>query len=80
MRNPPPILVNRQIDRQTDRIENITFPQTTFAGCTEVYVHDMVVMVFFCSGYGGGFMERDVNPEYIKHDDSEDEYDEVSGI
>ena len=45
-----------------------------------LYVHDMVVMVFSCAGYGGGFMERDVNPEYIKHDDSEDEYDEVNGI
>lgn len=25
-------------------------------------------------------MERDVNPEYVKRDDSDDEYDEVSFI
>ncbi len=24
-------------------------------------------------------MERDLNPEYVKRDDSEDEYDEVTG-
>ena len=30
------------------------------------------------TGYGGGYMERDENPEYIRHDDDPDfEYDEV---
>jgi hypothetical protein len=28
-------------------------------------------------GYGGGFMERDEVVEYIKREDSDDEYDEV---
>ena len=32
------------------------------------------------TGYGGGFMERDLNPEYIKRDDSDDEYDEVKPL
>ena len=35
-------------------------------------------MVIF-TGIGGGFMERD-NVEYIRRDDSDDEYDEVSSI
>ncbi len=40
--------------------------------------HSLSTCMLFCfSGYGGGFMERDVNPEYIKRDDSDDEYDEV---
>ena len=29
------------------------------------------------TGYGGGYMERDENPEYIQRDDDDGDYDEV---
>ncbi len=34
--------------------------------------------VVFLPGYGGGYMERDEVVEYIKRDDSDEEFDEVS--
>ena len=32
------------------------------------------------AGYGGGYMERDEVVEYVKREDSEDEFDEVSSL
>lgn len=32
------------------------------------------------TGFGGGFMERDENPEKIQRDSDDDEYDEVGSM